>query len=83
MFEAAQAQPPAKRAEFLRHACSADAALRAEVESLLNHNADTFLESSPAPPAMLSSGLKLGSFELIACIGRGGMGEVWRARDPD
>jgi serine/threonine protein kinase len=81
LFQAAMAQPPAKRAEFLRRACPEDAELRGEVESLLNQNADTFLESSPLPP-LLVPGAKLGSFELIACIGRGGMGEVWRAHDP-
>jgi eukaryotic-like serine/threonine-protein kinase len=80
LFEAAQGQPPEKRAEFLRRACPEDAALRGEVESLLDQNADSFLESGPLPP-MLSSGAKLGSFELIECIGRGGMGEVWRAHD--
>jgi eukaryotic-like serine/threonine-protein kinase len=30
----------------------------------------------------LSVGDKLGPYECIAPIGRGGMGEVWKARDP-
>ena len=30
----------------------------------------------------LSPGDKLGPYEIVAPIGKGGMGEVWKARDP-
>src|SRR5580698_5706081 len=30
----------------------------------------------------IKSGAKLGPYEIVSAIGRGGMGEVWRARDP-
>jgi serine/threonine protein kinase len=30
----------------------------------------------------LATGDRLGAYEVVAAIGRGGMGEVWRARDP-
>ena len=49
LFQAALEQPAAERTAFLDQACSGDAALRQEVESLLEAATDTrFLESPPA-----------------------------------
>src|ERR1019366_7303628 len=82
LYEAAIALPPAKRAAFLEHACPADDGLRGEVRSLLEQPADSFMESSPVSAIKaFSPGAKLGNFEIVELIGRGGMGEVYRARD--
>jgi hypothetical protein len=47
LYQAALAQPPEKRAEFLTQACPGDPQLRGEVQSLLDQQADSFLESAP------------------------------------
>src|ERR1700733_1761331 len=30
----------------------------------------------------LTAGARLGPYEIVSAIGKGGMGEVWKARDP-
>src|SRR5688572_9982920 len=38
--------------------------------------------STPAtPPPILAQGTRLGSYEIVSILGKGGMGEVYRAKD--
>jgi len=76
-----------ERSTFLRRACGADQDLHREIESLLSSHdkAGTgFLKSPavdlrPAAHASLSRTGRVGVYEIIEEIGRGGMGEVYRA----
>lgn len=93
LFERAFALPSAKRVAFLERECDDDA-LRAELASLLasSDTAPDYLERLAAgvlPVALdallqhddLAAGHIVGRYEVLARIGGGGMGEVYRARD--
>ena len=87
-FEGARVLALDARPAYLAAACDGDEALREEVEQLLAHDqATSFLET----PAMLFDdslvarsleGQRIGLYQVSARIGTGGMGEVYRARDP-
>jgi len=91
LYHAAQALPVDERALFLAEACP-DETLRREVESLLAQAAsapgllDYGAVAVAAPLASgvseaMSVGERIGVYQIVARLGAGGMGVVYRARD--
>ncbi|RPJ62142.1 MAG: serine/threonine protein kinase [Acidobacteria bacterium] len=90
LFNEALERPASERAAFLDAACAGDAALRAEVESLLasHDESGSFLDVPAAVAAGLASGeaslapgQALGAYRVVREIARGGMGVVYLAED--
>ena len=93
LFHECLALSAESRSHFLEEHCGSDLELRKEIEALLA-SADEpmdFLEQpvidaardlASAPAAsLLSSGTRLGRYEIVSLAGSGGMGQVYLARD--
>jgi serine/threonine protein kinase len=88
LFYATLDQPREQRQAFLKEACGLDMALQQEVESLLvaYEKSENFIQSPPVKDAMdflsqreihLAPGDRIGAYNIVREIGRGGMGAVY------
>ena len=93
LFEQALRRPPDERAAFLDQACGEDVELRAEVDSLLEHDSRLEADFMQVPEAGATKageaaqpqtdsliGQRIGSFQIQNKIGAGGMGAVYEAK---
>ena len=92
LFTAAIALDEDERERFLLENCSDDAELFSELTELLASYdessdfltaaaIDQFPDLSPTERPLLEAGKKLAQYEIVRPLGKGGMGEVYLARD--
>jgi len=89
LYNSACERKPEERRAYLESACGGDESLRLEVESLLAHEelAANFLETHEsttpgnAVEASVPAGEQIGPYLVLEFLQKGGMGEVYKARD--
>ncbi len=84
LADALALEAPAEHATFVARVCAGDAELAREVNSLLAQEAEGFEKfADRSDPVRADAGRRVGAFELIRELGRGGMGTVWLGRRVD
>src|SRR5262245_3019660 len=92
LYHDARKRDQSEHAAFLEQACGGDYALRREVESLLAQdcNVESFLETLALELAKKMAGedagesmigRQFGPYSVASLVAKGGMGEIYRARD--
>jgi serine/threonine protein kinase len=87
LFHQALELEPEARARFIAGVRDLDAGLGAEVESLVaaHEEGSNLLDTPPGLSADAQAahlaGSSIAQYQVLELLGKGGMGEVWRARD--
>jgi serine/threonine protein kinase len=79
LFERAAELPRAEQPAFVERECGSHAALKGELEGLLEGLAGEDILERIQPGAPSRAGMRVGPYRLLERIGEGGMGEVYAA----